>query len=117
MLKVSSYNRYLAIAARVVRRSLKEQPRLQAERRGEMDLRFAKWQVRKVWRRLHSASVNTVSSEWKARREQESCKCELRGDGGSSRARAAAVIGNICPKSLHGVIVVADLYICGVRGT
>jgi hypothetical protein len=42
---VASYNRYLAIAARVVRRSLKEGPRLQAERRGEMDLRFAKWQV------------------------------------------------------------------------
>lgn len=40
-----SYNRYLAIAARVVRRSLKEGPRLQAEKRGEMDLRFAKWQV------------------------------------------------------------------------
>ncbi len=40
-----SYNRYLAVAARVVRRSLKEQPRLQAERRGEMDLRFAKWTV------------------------------------------------------------------------
>lgn len=39
------YNRYLAITARVVRRSLKEQPRLQAERRGEMDLRFAKWTV------------------------------------------------------------------------
>ncbi|KAL8682729.1 MAG: hypothetical protein Q9186_001240 [Xanthomendoza sp. 1 TL-2023] len=38
-----TYNRYLAVAARVVRRSLKEQPRLQAERRGEMDLRFAKW--------------------------------------------------------------------------
>ncbi|EXJ65783.1 F-type H+-transporting ATPase subunit epsilon [Cladophialophora psammophila CBS 110553] len=39
-----TYNRYLAIAARVVRRSLKEGPRLQAERRGDMDLRFAKWQ-------------------------------------------------------------------------
>ncbi|KAL8892125.1 MAG: hypothetical protein Q9215_000882 [Flavoplaca cf. flavocitrina] len=38
-----TYNRYLAVAARVVRRSLKEQPRLQAERRGEMDLKFAKW--------------------------------------------------------------------------
>lgn len=38
-----SYNRYLAIAARVVRRSLKEEKRLAAERRGEMDLRFAKW--------------------------------------------------------------------------
>ncbi|ODH20766.1 hypothetical protein ACO22_05795 [Paracoccidioides brasiliensis] len=39
-----TYNRYLAIAARTVRRSLKEEPRLQAERRGEMDLKFAKWQ-------------------------------------------------------------------------
>jgi F-type H+-transporting ATPase subunit epsilon len=43
-----SYNRYLAVAARVVRRSLKEGPRLQAERRGEMDLRFAKWEVSTV---------------------------------------------------------------------
>ncbi|KLU81580.1 hypothetical protein MAPG_00665 [Magnaporthiopsis poae ATCC 64411] len=38
-----TYNRYLAIAGRVVRRSLKEDKRLVAERRGEMDLRFAKW--------------------------------------------------------------------------
>jgi hypothetical protein len=43
---VLSYNRYLAVAARVVRRSLKEDKRLAAERRGEMDLRFAKWEVR-----------------------------------------------------------------------
>ncbi len=41
-----SYNRYLAVAARVVRRSLKEEPRLRAEKRGDMELRFAKWQVR-----------------------------------------------------------------------
>lgn len=40
-----SYNRYLAIAARVVRRSLKDDIRVQAERRGEMDIKFAKWQV------------------------------------------------------------------------
>ncbi|KAI9859274.1 MAG: hypothetical protein M1813_007048 [Trichoglossum hirsutum] len=39
-----TYNRYLAVTARVVRRSLKEGPRLQAERRGEMELRFAKWE-------------------------------------------------------------------------
>ncbi|KAI1095238.1 mitochondrial ATP synthase epsilon chain-domain-containing protein [Rostrohypoxylon terebratum] len=38
-----SYNRYLAVAGRVVRRSLKEEKRLIAERRGESDLRFAKW--------------------------------------------------------------------------
>ncbi|QUC23814.1 uncharacterized protein UV8b_08055 [Ustilaginoidea virens] len=38
-----TYNRYLAVAARAVRRSLKEDKRIVAERRGEMDLRFAKW--------------------------------------------------------------------------
>lgn len=42
---IPSYNRYLAIAARTVRRSLKETPRLNSERRGQMDLRFAKWEV------------------------------------------------------------------------
>lgn len=41
----NSYNRYLAIAARAVRRSLKEDKRIAAERRGEMDLRFIKWEV------------------------------------------------------------------------
>ena len=44
-LMIYSYNRYLAVAARVVRRSLKEGERLKAERRGEMELRFAKWEV------------------------------------------------------------------------
>ncbi|KAK3387460.1 F-type H+-transporting ATPase subunit epsilon [Podospora didyma] len=39
-----TYNRYLAVASRVVRRSLKDEKRLQADRRGEQDLRFAKWQ-------------------------------------------------------------------------
>ncbi|KAH6996843.1 mitochondrial ATP synthase epsilon chain-domain-containing protein [Ilyonectria destructans] len=39
-----TYNRYLAVAARVVRRSLKEEKRIAVERRGEMDLRFAKWE-------------------------------------------------------------------------
>ncbi|OAA43853.1 Mitochondrial ATP synthase epsilon chain domain-containing protein [Metarhizium rileyi] len=38
-----TYNRYLAVAARAVRRSLKEDKRIVAERRGDMDLRFAKW--------------------------------------------------------------------------
>ncbi|KAM0713950.1 hypothetical protein Q7P37_010913 [Cladosporium fusiforme] len=39
-----TYNRYLTIAARVVRRSLKEDLRVNAERRGESELRFAKWE-------------------------------------------------------------------------
>ncbi|MCJ1232097.1 hypothetical protein MMC14_000046 [Varicellaria rhodocarpa] len=53
-----TYNRYLAVAARVVRRSLKEQPRLQAERRGEMDLRFAKWENGKQGENKNLASAN-----------------------------------------------------------
>ncbi|KAJ5888621.1 hypothetical protein N7495_008662 [Penicillium taxi] len=39
-----TYNRYLAIAARTVRRSLNEEARIAAERRNTMDLRFAKWE-------------------------------------------------------------------------
>ncbi|PKX99871.1 hypothetical protein P168DRAFT_293892 [Aspergillus campestris IBT 28561] len=39
-----TYNRYLAVAAQAVRRSLKEGPRVAAERRGLMELRFAKWE-------------------------------------------------------------------------
>ena len=68
-------------------------------------------------RRLHHALANTVSSGWKARREQESCKCKLRGDGRGSRARAAAVRGSVFPKSVYDFIVVAGLYIRGVLGT
>lgn len=41
----NSYNRYIAVASRVVRRSLKEDKRIAAERRGESELRFAKWEV------------------------------------------------------------------------
>ncbi|KAG9201869.1 hypothetical protein B5807_06354 [Epicoccum nigrum] len=39
-----SYNRYIAVASRVVRRSLKEDARIIAERRGVSELRFAKWE-------------------------------------------------------------------------
>ncbi|KAI9803535.1 MAG: hypothetical protein M1825_001878 [Sarcosagium campestre] len=53
-----TYNRYLAVAARVVRRSLKEQPRLQAERRGEMDLKFAKWENGKQGENKSVATAN-----------------------------------------------------------
>ncbi|MCJ1230521.1 hypothetical protein MMC12_007195 [Toensbergia leucococca] len=56
-----TYNRYLAVAARVVRRSLKEQPRLQAERRGEMDLRFAKWQNGKQGENKNLATANAAA--------------------------------------------------------
>ncbi|KAK0964302.1 hypothetical protein LTS01_018869 [Friedmanniomyces endolithicus] len=53
-----TYNRYLAVAARVVRRSLKDDKRLQAERRGEMDLRFTKWEGGKQGENKSLADVN-----------------------------------------------------------
>ncbi|MCJ1285333.1 hypothetical protein MMC26_004673 [Xylographa opegraphella] len=56
-----TYNRYLAIAARVVRRSLKEESRLQAEKRGEMDLRFAKWQNGKQGENKNLATANSTA--------------------------------------------------------
>ncbi|KAF2640614.1 hypothetical protein P280DRAFT_426717 [Massarina eburnea CBS 473.64] len=39
-----SYNRYISVASRVVRRSLKDEPRMLAEKRGVSELRFATWE-------------------------------------------------------------------------
>ncbi|BFZ61025.1 hypothetical protein YB2330_002083 [Saitoella coloradoensis] len=41
---VMTYNRYASICARTVRRVLKEEKRIEAERRGEMLLKMAKWE-------------------------------------------------------------------------
>ncbi|KAI1381095.1 mitochondrial ATP synthase epsilon chain-domain-containing protein [Hypoxylon crocopeplum] len=57
-----TYNRYLAIAARVVRRSLKEDKRLAAERRGDMDLRFAKWENGKMNELKPLAEANAAAA-------------------------------------------------------
>ncbi|RGP80344.1 mitochondrial atp synthase epsilon chain domain-containing [Fusarium longipes] len=57
-----TYNRYLAIAARVVRRSLKDEKRIVAERRGEMDLRFAKWNNGKQGEIQNLAQANAASA-------------------------------------------------------
>lgn len=84
----NSYNKYLSVAARVVRRSLKDDKRLAAERRGEMELRFAKWNVSALgggifdWTLTDGAMV----LERKARREQECCRCERCIDGRSWHA-------------------------------
>ncbi|KAG6021880.1 hypothetical protein E4U41_002370 [Claviceps citrina] len=56
-----TYNRYLAVAARAVRRSLKEEHRVAAERRGEMDLRFAKWTKGKQGDVQDLGSANTAA--------------------------------------------------------
>lgn len=68
------YNRYLAIAARVVRRSLKDDLRLQAEKRGDMDLRVAKWEVRLI-HRITDIQELTRLSEWQTRGKQKRCGC------------------------------------------
>ncbi|CAN8103339.1 unnamed protein product [Discula destructiva] len=57
-----TYNRYLAVAGRVVRRSLKDDKRLPAERRGEMDLRIAKWENGKQGDAKDLAEVNAAAA-------------------------------------------------------
>ncbi|PVH88107.1 hypothetical protein DL98DRAFT_509603 [Cadophora sp. DSE1049] len=56
-----TYNKYLSVAARVVRRSLKDDKRLQAERRGEMELKFAKWNNGKQGESKSVAEANAAS--------------------------------------------------------
>lgn len=38
-----TYNRYLAVAARTVRRCLKDEHRIKADRREQLDLKFSRW--------------------------------------------------------------------------
>ncbi|KAI9052715.1 hypothetical protein LZ554_002991 [Drepanopeziza brunnea f. sp. 'monogermtubi'] len=59
-----TYNKYLSVAARVVRRSLKDDKRLAAERRGEMELKFSKWNNGKQGEIKNVADANaTATSE------------------------------------------------------
>ncbi|TGO52790.1 hypothetical protein BOTNAR_0313g00020 [Botryotinia narcissicola] len=60
-LGLSVYNKYLSVAARTVRRSLKDDKRLAAERRGEMELRFAKWNNGKQGEVKNVAEANAAS--------------------------------------------------------
>ncbi|KAF2156195.1 hypothetical protein K461DRAFT_92113 [Myriangium duriaei CBS 260.36] len=55
-----TYNRFLTVSARVVRRSLKEDKRIAAERRGESDLKFAKWEN---GRQGENKALNTANEE------------------------------------------------------
>ncbi|KAI1435592.1 mitochondrial ATP synthase epsilon chain domain-containing protein [Xylaria sp. CBS 124048] len=57
-----TYNRYLAVASRALRRSLKEEKRVIAERRGESDLRFAKWENGKMGDPKNLADANAASA-------------------------------------------------------
>ncbi|KAM7186359.1 putative mak10 subunit [Naviculisporaceae sp. PSN 640] len=67
-----NYNRYLAVSARVVRRSLKDDLRLAAERRGQAELKFAKWTNGKQGETQNLAEANAaarVSSRSRCRSE------------------------------------------------
>ncbi|KAI1162679.1 mitochondrial ATP synthase epsilon chain domain-containing protein [Nemania serpens] len=57
-----TYNRYLAVASRVVRRSLKDDKRVAAERRGETDLRFTKWENGKMGEPKNLADANAAAA-------------------------------------------------------
>ncbi|KAF2731434.1 mitochondrial ATP synthase epsilon chain domain-containing protein [Polyplosphaeria fusca] len=60
-----TYNRYVSVASRVVRRSLKEDKRIAAERRGESDLRFAKWENGKQGenKNLNAANESAIAEQ------------------------------------------------------
>ena len=65
---------------------------MQAERRGEMDLRFAKWQVSPVTSNQLLLEPLLISmAEWQAGREQKlgECKC---GSNGGKREWAESTI-------------------------
>ncbi|KAI1428459.1 mitochondrial ATP synthase epsilon chain domain-containing protein [Xylaria sp. FL1777] len=63
-----TYNRYLAVASRVVRRSLKDDKRVAAERRGEMDLRFSKWENGRMGEPQNLADANAAAAVESANR-------------------------------------------------
>ncbi|RFU76877.1 mitochondrial atp synthase epsilon chain domain-containing [Trichoderma arundinaceum] len=56
-----TYNRYLAVAARAIRRSLKEDKRLVAERRAVSELRFATWKNGKASDPKDLAAANAAA--------------------------------------------------------
>lgn len=84
-----SYNRYLAVASRVVRRSLKDDKRLLAERRGEQELRFSKWTVSLIQGGVNrgsgpvSGAPDRFADEW-------CCGCEQNGKQGELKNLAQA---------------------------
>ena len=71
-----SYNRYIAVASRALRRSLKEDKRILAERRGEAaDIKFAKWSVSNYYKSLY---ISIGEGDIQRRQEAEERKEENR---------------------------------------
>lgn len=63
---MNSYNRYIAVASRVVRRSLKDDKRIAAERRGESELKYAKWEV-SAYREIEERQTSQGLMNWAER--------------------------------------------------
>ncbi|KAF4625734.1 hypothetical protein G7Y89_g12427 [Cudoniella acicularis] len=103
-----TYNKYLSVAARVVRRSLKDDLRLAAERRGEMELRFAKWNNGKQGEMKSVAEANAASFAEAERQFQLSSE-----GSGFVRARQKSTLTGIMHISVSGAVdfhrQVADL--------
>ncbi|KAJ4388366.1 hypothetical protein N0V85_007633 [Neurospora sp. IMI 360204] len=58
-----TYNRYITVASRALRRSLKEDKRILAERRGESaEIKFAKWSNGKAGETVNLSSANAAAA-------------------------------------------------------
>ena len=56
----NSFNAYTQISSRALRQVLKENPRLNAEKRGVTDLRYQKWENGKGGPQVRSSSVSRM---------------------------------------------------------
>lgn len=57
-----TYNKYLSIAAQAVRRSLKDEKRIMAEKRGEMNLKFAAWKDGRQGKVINVAEASAIEN-------------------------------------------------------
>lgn len=120
LIQSCSYNRYLAIAARVVRRSLKEDKRLVAERRGEMDLRFAKWTASLTRFNIESLTVANVlgrvasrarTRTWRRLTRRPRCRkrsSRVTTDGRSGGVEGCGGLCVLCGRRWRGGVDISD---------
>ncbi|RKF66860.1 putative mitochondrial atp synthase epsilon chain domain-containing protein [Golovinomyces cichoracearum] len=61
-----TYNKYLSLAAQAVRRCLKDDKRIIAEKRGEMNLRFATWKDGRQGKVMNIAEASAAENSHEA---------------------------------------------------
>ncbi|RKF56340.1 hypothetical protein GcC1_197029 [Golovinomyces cichoracearum] len=61
-----TYNKYLSLAAQAVRRCLKDDKRIIAEKRGEMNLRFAIWKDGRQGKVMNIAETSAAENSHEA---------------------------------------------------